>query len=89
MRTQRSGTVSAVMVHEALYAPLQQGWTLDDLLNGTPFDQQIMQADASRVLVTHYARLWRRLRLTIKDEFFMMDERSMRQIGRASCRERV
>ena len=83
MRTPRSGTVSAVMVREALYAPLQQGWTLDDLLDGTPFDAQIMHADAERVSVTHYARLWRRLRRTIKDEFFMME------IGRASCRERV
>ena len=78
MRMQRSGTVSAVMVREALYAPLQQGWLLEDLLNGTAFDAQIMQDDAPRVSVQHYARFWRRVRRTIQDEFFLMDQRSMR-----------
>ncbi|HZJ94079.1 MAG TPA: AraC family transcriptional regulator [Thiopseudomonas sp.] len=75
---QRTGTVSAVMVREALIAPLQQGWKLDDLLSGTPFGPQIMQAEAERVPVKHYARFWRRVRRTIQDEFFLMDQRSMR-----------
>ena len=78
MLTQYSGTVSAVMVREALYAPLQQGWTVDALLNGTPFDAQVMRASAGRVPVKHYARFWRRLRRTIQDEFFLMDQRKMR-----------
>jgi len=78
MTLQDSGTVSAVMVREALAAPLQQGWALEVLLNGTPFAAQIMHADAGRVSVTHYARFWRRLRRTIQDEFFLMDQRSMR-----------
>ena len=78
MLVQRSGTVSAVMVREALYASLQQDWNIDDLLDGTPFDAQIMQADAARVPVKQYARFWRRLRRTIQDEFFLMDERAMR-----------
>ncbi|MDY0250201.1 MAG: AraC family transcriptional regulator ligand-binding domain-containing protein [Pseudomonas sp.] len=78
MRIQRSGTVSAVMVREALEAPLQQGWSLDVLLNGSAFDAQIMCAEAQRVPVQHYARFWRRLRRTIQDEFFLMDQRSMR-----------
>ena len=78
MRMQNSGTVSAVMVREALYSPLQRGWLLDDLLEGTPFDQQIMASDAERVPVQHYARFWRRVRRTIQDEFFLMDQRSMR-----------
>ena len=78
MGRQLSGTVSTVMVREALYAPLQQGWTLEKLLDGTPFDAQIMCKDAERVSVKHYARFWRRLRQTIQDEFFLMDKRSMR-----------
>lgn len=78
MLTQYSGTVSAVMVREALYAPLQQGWTVDALFNGTPFDAQVMRASAGRVTVKHYARFWRRLRRTIQDEFFLMDQRKMR-----------
>lgn len=78
MGMSRSGTVSAVMVREALYAPLQQGWALEDLLNGTPFDAQVMREDAERVPVKHYARFWRRLRRTIQDEFFLMDQRTMR-----------
>ena len=78
MAMQKTGTVSALMVREALYAPLQQGWLLDDLLEGTPFDQRVMDADAERVSVQHYARFWRRVRRTIQDEFFLMDQRSMR-----------
>lgn len=78
MRMRNSGTVSAVMVREALDAPLQQGWMLDNLLEGTPFDQQIMDKDAARVPVQHYTRFWRRVRRTIQDEFFLMDQRSMR-----------
>lgn len=78
MGKQYSGTVSAVMVREALAAPLQQGWLLEDLLEGTPFDQRVMDKGADRVSVKHYARFWRRLRRTIQDEFFLMDQRSMR-----------
>ena len=78
MRTPRSGTVSAVMVREALFAPLLLGWTLDLLLYGTPFDAGVMDHTAPRVPVKHYARFWRRVRRTIQDEFFLMDQRTMR-----------
>lgn len=86
MGKQDSGTVSAVMVREALVAPLQQGWLLEDLLEGTPFDQRVMAQDAERVSVKHYARFWRRLRRTIQDEFFLMDPRSMRPGSLPLCR---
>ncbi len=41
-------------------------------------NQGIMHQDAERVPVQHYARFWRRVRRTIQDEFFLMDQRSMR-----------
>lgn len=78
MSGQYAGTVSAVMVREALLAPLQQGWDLQDLLDGTPFSAAVLHDDAARVPVQHYARFWRRLRRTIQDEFFLMDQRRMR-----------
>ncbi|MDY7218736.1 AraC family transcriptional regulator [Denitrificimonas sp. JX-1] len=78
MSKQFAGTVSVVMVREALAAPLQQGWHLEALLKGTPFSTEIMQDENGRVPVQHYARFWRRLRRTIQDEFFLMDQRKMR-----------
>ena len=78
MSMRQAGTVSAVMVREALHIPLQQGWALKDLLEGTPFDHGVMEKDAERVSVQHYARFWRRVRRTIQDEFFLMDQRTMR-----------
>lgn len=57
MSGQYAGTVSAVMVREALLAPLQQGWDLQDLLDGTPFSAAVLHDDAARVPVQHYALL--------------------------------
>lgn len=72
------GTISVVMVREALLGAVELGLSASELLQGANLPSNLLDDNSARVSVDEYACFWRNMALQLDDEFFAMDPRRMR-----------
>ncbi|MHB0777244.1 AraC family transcriptional regulator [Halomonas sp. WWR20] len=71
------GTISVLLVHEALLAPVRRGADRQALLRQAGIDATLLEQPEGRVPAHQYARLWRAIAVQLGDEFFGMNSRPL------------
>lgn len=72
------GTVAICFVAAALEAVRARDLDADALLAEVGLSPALLQIPQARISAAHYGRLWRRVALTLDDEFFGQDSRRMK-----------
>lgn len=72
------GTVAICFVTAALEAVRARDFDADALLAEVGLSPALLHTPEARISAAHYGRLWRRVALTLDDEFFGQDSRRMK-----------